>query len=46
MVASSWEIGPDDLKFFREQGIEALILTPHVLGDDAESVSGKVAGVP
>jgi methylmalonyl-CoA mutase cobalamin-binding subunit len=43
MIASSWEITPEDLKFFREQGVEALILTPHVLGDTAESVGTKVA---
>lgn len=43
MVASSWDILPDDLKFFREQGVEALILTPHVLGETAASVGEKVA---
>jgi hypothetical protein len=43
MVASSWEVRPDDLRFFREQGVEALILTPHVLGESAESVGERVS---
>jgi hypothetical protein len=43
MVASSWEIQPAELQFFRDQGVESLILTPHVLGDSAESVREKVA---
>ena len=42
MVASSWEIQSDDLPFFREQGVEALILTPLVLGESADSVREKV----
>ena len=43
LVPTVWAAQPGDLKFFHEVGVEALVLTPELLGEGPENVRARVA---
>lgn len=43
LVPTVWAAQPSDLKFFHSIGVEALVLTPELLGEGADNVRARVA---